>query len=188
MKVTKADLTKYYNSKMFVHTENNEIFDKHPFNGDMDRLFSFSSSLDMNFFLDDVEITLDVYNDDSPDNVICEGQTVQIKPGIYSKILLSGFCMLGCFEDKINIEYIDGSTEYKTIFLYSILESDFYYSNLYNNFSAHNCKQLYKYTNKSDKELYIWSCVVEIENNKTLKSITLPNNELIQIFNISLLS
>ena len=43
------------------------------------------------------------------------------------------------------------------------------------------------YKNKLDKKFYIWSCVIEIDEDKKLQFITMPNNELMQVFNISLL-
>lgn len=172
---------------MFVYSENGEKFERHPYKGDMDRLFSFTSPSDVKFELDGAEIVFDVYKDDTPDNVICEGQVVQVESGKYKKMIVSGFAMLGCFEDTVKLEYDDGSVENKAIFMYCLLDVDYYYSNLFNNFSSNNCKQLCMYKNKLDKKFYIWSCVIEIDKDKKLQFITLPNNELMQVFNISLL-
>ena len=176
------DLTNYFNTT-FLYKSITDIKDN-----DLFTLYDYDRFPRKKIKNNDIEFDFSTIKDKC---ILANKQELETNDNAH-KIAIAGSSLLCVIKDKIKIIYDDMSYEYKTI----KLDDYSYNSNRaikwmygkqrkeYENFSL-ILNEDYNY--KEEKLNFIYYSVIEVNDNKKIKSIILPNNELLMIFAITLL-
>ncbi len=123
--------------------------------------------------------------------ILTNKQTIDINENI-SKIAFSGCSLMFSNQDKVKIIYEDKSYEYKYIkfadYRWSMQRSiHWMFKNQKKEYKDYLNVLMEDYNYELDVLNFIYYYVIEVNPTKKIQSITLPNNELILIFTITLL-
>lgn len=175
------DLTNYFNTT-FLYKSITDINDN-----DLFTLYDYDRFPRKKLKNNDIEFDFSTIKDKC---ILANRQELKLNEKV-DKIAIAGSSLLCAIKDKIKIIYEDDSYEYK------IIRLDDYTYNINKTIKWMYGKQRKEHENfsiilnedynyKEEKLNFIYYDVIEVNDNKKIKSIILPNNELLMIFAITL--
>ncbi|MDY2889796.1 MAG: hypothetical protein SOU19_09590 [Candidatus Caccosoma sp.] len=123
--------------------------------------------------------------------ISCNKQEIKINKNNISKIAFAGACMMFHYVEKVKIVYDDDSYSYFKIHLDDMVNTSLNYKKtvfLKQKEEINDIKLLKTFKNLNNNiNYYIYYDVIKTNKNKTIKSIILPDNELMYILAITLI-
>ena len=120
----------------------------------------------------------------APDLIACHGQVIPLPPGSHASVWLLGSAVEGSqMAQTFTVTYTDGTTE-------ALVQnmSDWFLPGGYPG-ESRAVKTSYRLTARGEKDpraFYVYSYGFKLDGTKTAKSLTLPDNENVKIFAVSL--
>ena len=191
----KIDLKDYFTNQMFI---NDKDFDaayldsSHPDYLGVDMCcfrysktaFGMHSKID--YSLEHIKEKRNIYEKDV---IRCDNQVITVPNDKYKKIKFLGGCVWDYFCECISVNYEDGSSDKNKLFFFNFAEptAESYVDYSVNSTYHKNCRHVLTAFNKDMIGLSVYESEININSSKKIISITLPENDNMCIFAITMI-
>ncbi|GEM_PF-1105142 len=174
--IVHLDLVPYFNARAIENDAGTADFDSEGY------CFSRDGVPEGTLDIEDMSFAFPAIELDDGDNLICQGQTIELPEGEFNGLMLLGCCEFGSYREAITVDFADGSSEELSFGF-----SDWWtYTPVDGEVIAWRSNVIRRGKGKQTAETYIYAKKKSFQTGNSPVRLHLPDLSTIHIFGISL--